>query len=230
LLLVQFLLLVALLIFSVITKASADPVGLLAGTAAMIAVSAMACQYALLRLAVPGAISTAVMTGNLANAVLSAMDLLTDRHPLLPHDSTPLNRSLGRLFGFLLGCVVAAAAASLAGDWAWSLPAALAAVALLYGSGRRNYATGVHAAAISFTHQFRTRNGVHEPKRTRSKSNENTAKPTKVISILPLITVWLQVRVLPGPPAFARFASFGSASLCREHSAKRAKAVPQGEG
>lgn len=130
LLLVQFLLLVALLIFSVITKASADPVGLLAGTAAMMAVSAMACQYALLRLAVPGAISTAVMTGNLANAVLSAMDLLTDRHPLLPHDSTPLNRSLGRLLGFLLGCVVAAAAASLAGDWAWSLPAALAAVAI----------------------------------------------------------------------------------------------------
>src|SRR5450631_825598 len=50
----------------------------------------MACQYALLRLAVPGAISTAVMTGNLANAVLSAMDLLTDRHPLLPYDSAPV--------------------------------------------------------------------------------------------------------------------------------------------
>ena len=111
--LVQFLLLVALLIFSVITKASADPVGLLAGTAAMIAVS-----------------STAVMTGNLANAVLSAMDLLSARHRLLPQDSTPLNRSLGRLLGFLAGCVVAAAAASLAGDWAWSLPAALAAVAV----------------------------------------------------------------------------------------------------
>jgi len=96
----------------------------------MIAVAAMACQYALLRLAVPGAISTTVMTGNLANAVLSAMDLLTDRRPLLPHDSTPLNRSLGRLFGFVFGCVVAAAATSLAGDWAWSLPAALAAVAI----------------------------------------------------------------------------------------------------
>jgi hypothetical protein len=65
-----------------------------------------------------------------ASALLSAMDLLTDRHPLLPHDSTPLNRSLGRLLGFLSGCVVAAAAASLAGDWAWSLPAALAAVAI----------------------------------------------------------------------------------------------------
>ena len=76
---VQFLVLAALLIFSVITRPSADAAGSRAGAAAMIAVSAMACQYALLRLALPGAISTAVMTGNLANAVLSAMDLLAPR-------------------------------------------------------------------------------------------------------------------------------------------------------
>ncbi|MDH2403706.1 DUF1275 family protein [Bradyrhizobium sp. SSUT18] len=130
LLLVQFLLLAALLIFSVVTKASADPVGLLAGTAAMMAVSAMACQYALLRLAVPGAISTAVMTGNLTNAALSAMDLLAARNPLLPYDSTPLNRSLQRLLGFVSGCVVAAAAAAVMADWTWFLPAALSAVAI----------------------------------------------------------------------------------------------------
>jgi hypothetical protein len=29
---------------------------------------------------------------------------------------------------------------------------------------------------------------------------QNAAKSTKLIDILPLITVWLQVRVLPGPP------------------------------
>jgi uncharacterized membrane protein YoaK (UPF0700 family) len=127
---VQFLQLAALWIFSVITKPSAEPVGLPAGIAAMTAVSAMACQYALFRLALPGAISTAVMTGNLANAVLSAMDMLSARHPLLPRDSTPLNRSLNRLVGFLLGCVVASAAVSLAGDWAWSVPAALSAIAI----------------------------------------------------------------------------------------------------
>jgi hypothetical protein len=50
-------------------------------------------------------------------------------------------------------------------------------------------------------HQFRTRNNPNKPKRTRSKSNENQVKSTKLIDILPLITVWLQVRVLPGPPA-----------------------------
>jgi uncharacterized membrane protein YoaK (UPF0700 family) len=70
------------------------------------------------------------MTGNLANAVLSAMDLFAVRQPLLPHASTPLNRSLHRLLDFILGCVVATAVASLMGDWAWSLPVALAAVAI----------------------------------------------------------------------------------------------------
>src|SRR6478609_2591662 len=87
LLLVQFLLLVAVLIFSVITKPSASQHALMAGIAVMIAVFAMACQYALLRLAIPGAISTAVMTGNLTNTVLSLMDLLSKHRALLPVDT-----------------------------------------------------------------------------------------------------------------------------------------------
>ena len=70
LLLIQFLLITCLLIFSVITKPSADPHGLMATIAAMIAVTAMGCQFALLRLTLPVAPSTAVMTGNLTTAVL----------------------------------------------------------------------------------------------------------------------------------------------------------------
>lgn len=130
LLLIQFLLLTAVLVLSVITKPSASPHGLMAGIAVMIAVSAMACQYALLRVAVPGAISTAVMTGNLTNTVLSLMDRLSPSHPLMTVDAGRLRRSLLLLFGFLAGCVVAATAISLLGDWAWSLPVALAAVAV----------------------------------------------------------------------------------------------------
>jgi uncharacterized membrane protein YoaK (UPF0700 family) len=130
LLLVQFLLLTGVLIFSVITEPSASPHGLMAGIAVMIAVSAMACQYALLRLAIPGAISTAVMTGNLTNAVLSLMDMLSKRRPLMSVDAGRLKRSLHLLVGFLVGCVMAAAALFLLGDWAWSFPAALAAVAV----------------------------------------------------------------------------------------------------
>jgi len=132
LLLIQFLLLAGLLIFSVITKPSASPHGLMAGIGVTIAVSAIACQYALFRLAIPGAISTAVMTGNLTNTVLSLMDRLSPSRPLLPVDTGRLKKSLRLLFGFLVGCVVAAAAISLLGDWAWSFPAALAAVALVW--------------------------------------------------------------------------------------------------
>jgi uncharacterized membrane protein YoaK (UPF0700 family) len=127
---VQFVLLAALLIFCVITTPSADPHGLTAGIAVMIAVSAMACQYAILRLAIPAAVSTAVMTGNLTNSVLSLMDLVATRRLVLSVDADCLRRSLHLLLGFLLGCVVAAVAVSLLGEWAWSLPAALAAIAI----------------------------------------------------------------------------------------------------
>jgi len=130
LLLVQFLLLAALLVFSVLTKPSADPHGSTTLVAVMIAVAAMASQYALLRLALPGAISTAVMTGNLTNTVLSLMDLTSKHHPLLPVDADRLKRSLRLLFGFLLGCVIAAVAVSVLGDWAWVLPVVLAGVAI----------------------------------------------------------------------------------------------------
>ena len=130
LLLVQFLLLTGILILSVITKPSANPHGLMAGIAVMMAVSAMACQFALFRLALPGGISTAVMTGNLTNTVLALMDMLSHGRSLVTADAARLKRSLRLLLGFLVGCIVAAAAISLLADWAWALPVALAAVAV----------------------------------------------------------------------------------------------------
>jgi uncharacterized membrane protein YoaK (UPF0700 family) len=130
LLLVQFLLLTGVLIFSIITKPAANPHGLMAGIAVMIAVSAMACQFALLRLALPVAPSTAVMTGNLTNTVLSMLDSLPRSQPLIAGDAERLRGSLHLLIGFFAGCVVAAAAVSLLGEWAWSFPAALAGVAV----------------------------------------------------------------------------------------------------
>ena len=131
LLVVQFLLLAAVLVVCVLAKPSTNPHGLVAGVAALIAVCAMATQYALLRLALPKAVSTAVMTGNLSNTVLSIMDALSEGHPLMHADGGRLRRSLYLLFGFLFGCVVAAMAISAMGDWAWSLPAALAALVVV---------------------------------------------------------------------------------------------------
>ena len=130
LLVVQFLLLLAVLVFSVATNPSANPHSLVAGIAVIIAVCAMAIQYALLRLALPNAVSTAVMTGNLTNTVLALMEMLSPQQPLMTVDRGRMKRSLRLLIGFLVGCVVAVAAISVLGDWAWSIPTMLAAFAI----------------------------------------------------------------------------------------------------
>jgi uncharacterized membrane protein YoaK (UPF0700 family) len=130
LLLVQFLLLAGVLILSIVGDTVSNPHGLVAGVTAMIAVSAMACQFSLLRLAVSGAPSTAVMTGNLTNAVLALLDTLWRAQPLTDGADQRLTRTLKVLVGFFAGCVAGAAAVSWLGDWAWSLPVVLAATAV----------------------------------------------------------------------------------------------------
>src|SRR5437588_2847253 len=82
LLVFQLLLLICVLILSVIYSPALNPHGWMSVVIAMIAVSAMACQFALLRLSVPGSPSTAVMTGNLTNAALSLLDTLSRSQPL----------------------------------------------------------------------------------------------------------------------------------------------------
>ncbi|QLH71187.1 YoaK family protein [Rhodopseudomonas palustris] len=128
---VQCALLAAVLAVSVALKPATHPHGLIAGTAVMIAVAAMATQYALLRLALPKAVSTAVMTGNLSNAVLSIMDALSNGHPLMSADDGRLKQALRLLAGFVVGCVIAALAMPLMGDWVWALPTALAALVMI---------------------------------------------------------------------------------------------------
>ena len=130
LLVIQFLLITFLLIFSIITRPSTDPHGLMATIAAMIAVTAMGCQFALLRLTMPVAPSTAVMTGNLTNAVLALVDSSSRTEPLMESNSKRLRGALHLLVGFFGGCVIATAALMYLGDWAWLLPAALAGAAV----------------------------------------------------------------------------------------------------
>jgi hypothetical protein len=66
----------------------------------------------------------------LTNTVLSPMDASSPGHQLIPVDGGRLKRSVYLLVGFLVGCVVAAAAISVLGDWSWSLPVTLAALAI----------------------------------------------------------------------------------------------------
>ena len=131
LLLVQLLLLAGILVYSVIYDPAANPRGVHAGIATMIAVSAMACQFALLRLALPVAPSTAVMTGNLTNAVLSLLDTLSPSAPLMLGPKERLEKTLQLVVGFCLGCIIGAAAVLWKGNWSWALPTLLAAVALV---------------------------------------------------------------------------------------------------
>ena len=131
LLLVQFLLLAGVLILAVITDSATDPHGLMGGVTALIAVSAMACQFSLLRLAVTGAPSTAVMTGNVTSSVLSLLDGLSRDQPLMEGARERWKKTLSLLAGFCAGCVAGAVAASWLGEWAWSLPVVLAAAALV---------------------------------------------------------------------------------------------------
>jgi len=129
---VQFLLLACVLAASVVTGASARPQSLIAGIIAMIAVCAMATQHALLRLAVPNAPSTAVMTGNVTNAILALLDALASGKPFMEATAERrVLRSLILLVGFLGGCVSAAFAVYFWADWAWLLPVLLAAAAVV---------------------------------------------------------------------------------------------------
>jgi uncharacterized membrane protein YoaK (UPF0700 family) len=126
---IQFVALTVVFIFSVITKPSAAPHGLMAVIAAMMAVSAMACQFALLRLVWPIVPSTAVMTGNVTNATLLAVNTMSRNHPATPTDLARLKATLNLVVGFFGGCIVAGIGVAYFGDWAWSFPVVLAGIA-----------------------------------------------------------------------------------------------------
>jgi uncharacterized membrane protein YoaK (UPF0700 family) len=130
LLLIQFLLLTCVLIFSVIYSPAVNPHGWMSVVIAMIAVSAMACQFTLLRLSFPVAPSTAVMTGNLTNAALLLLDRLSRSQPFTEDANEHLGTTLKLLIGFFAGCIAGAAAVSWLGDWAWLLPVVLAGAAV----------------------------------------------------------------------------------------------------
>ena len=70
------------------------------------------------------------MTGNLTNAVLSLLEVSKGRGALNNDSGDHLRQALRLLVGFLAGCLVAAVAVGFLSDWAWLLPAALAALAI----------------------------------------------------------------------------------------------------
>ncbi|MET0499407.1 MAG: YoaK family protein [Steroidobacteraceae bacterium] len=128
---IQLLLLVCVMAFSIATNPSAHPQGAMAGIAALIAVCAMGCQFALVRTTLPGVPSTASMTVNLADAVLLLLNALWADESLTASARNRLKQSVRVLGGFFAGCVIAGLAVKFLDDGAWALPVGLAAIALI---------------------------------------------------------------------------------------------------
>jgi uncharacterized membrane protein YoaK (UPF0700 family) len=111
------------------------PMAVLAG---MLGVAAMATQSALVRLALPGAPSTAVMTTNATQLAIDLATLVRGRG-----DPDDLARARRRavltslcVVGFVTGCAAGAVLEVHLGLWALALPVALAALAVPLGELR----------------------------------------------------------------------------------------------
>jgi uncharacterized membrane protein YoaK (UPF0700 family) len=119
------------LILAINPEVGIDPNNAATSMAAILATSAMACQFATLRLVVPGAPSTAVMTGNLTNAVLSFLDLVQPGRALMQSDTARFKKATTLLVGFSAGCTCGALAFLLLKNWSWTLPVVASAAAVM---------------------------------------------------------------------------------------------------
>jgi uncharacterized membrane protein YoaK (UPF0700 family) len=108
----------------------------------MLAVAAMATQNALVRVALPGSPSTAVMTTNITQLTVDLATLAWERGE--PDDRAKARRRAGVtipcVVGFVVGCAAGAGLEVSCGLWALALPVVLAVVAIplgkLWGDGQ----------------------------------------------------------------------------------------------
>lgn len=137
LLLLQMLALLAFLVLSVTAGPWRSPDAVLAITAGMSAVAAMAVQNAMVQIALKHAPSTAVMTTNTTRLILNLTDLLvgTDAAEAAKAKEQAL-QTLPVFIGFGIGCALGAAGEAVVGLWSIILPAALASFACTIGMQR----------------------------------------------------------------------------------------------
>ena len=133
----QAVFLIAAAVLSFTTTASAAPDAPLSVVIGLSAVTAMATQNAYLHLVPATAPSTAVMTGNLVTAVVAAVDLVSTRGDSATARAHWLS-SWPLLTGFVVGCLIGAAASTVFGDHAAVVPATIAvAVFAVMALGKR---------------------------------------------------------------------------------------------
>jgi uncharacterized membrane protein YoaK (UPF0700 family) len=118
----------------------ADPDGTMAVFVGMLAVAAMATQNALVKLALKGAPSMAVMTTNIVQFAIDLATLAGGRGSPDDLAAARSRTSVTRpcVVGFLAGCVAGSALELRLGFWALTLPVVLSALAVLLGESECN--------------------------------------------------------------------------------------------
>ena len=132
LLFLQAVLLGGCLVVGLVFGPVADTGGAIAVLVGMLGVAAMATQNALVRFALPGSPSTAVMTTNITQFTVDLAAIV--RGASEPEDLARARRRASVTFpcivGFMAGCAAGAVLETHVGLWALALPAALATLAL----------------------------------------------------------------------------------------------------
>jgi uncharacterized membrane protein YoaK (UPF0700 family) len=116
-----------------------DADAVLAVTAGMLGVAAMAVQNALVQIAPTNTPTTAVMTTNVTHFMLDLGEVLVGRdHAKLARARTRAMRTLPVIVGFTTGCGFGAAFEAAAGLWSLALPTGLALLAFAMGLADRD--------------------------------------------------------------------------------------------
>jgi uncharacterized membrane protein YoaK (UPF0700 family) len=134
LLLLQLMFVVAFLVLCAAAGPWRDADAILAITAGMSGVGAMAVQNALVQISLKNSPSTAVMTTNVTHFMLDLGEALAGGGAAKA--ATARNRALHTLpviVGFTIGCALGAACEAAAGLWSLALPACLALLAFAMG-------------------------------------------------------------------------------------------------
>jgi len=138
LLLLQFLLLAGSLMLCITVGPRADPDAPIPILMAMLGVSAMAVQNALVQISLSGAPSTAVMTTNITRFMMDVGEVMLGRDADdVAKARSRAKRTFPAILGFAVGCGLGAPCEASFGLWALALPAGLALLTLAMGRSAR---------------------------------------------------------------------------------------------
>src|SRR5260221_9566023 len=139
LLLLQLLLLTGSFVLCVSAGPRINPNATKAILAAMLGVSAMAVQNALVQISLKGAPSTAVMTTNITRFMMDVGDAMLGRRPAdVDKARDRAMRTWPAIVGFAIGCGLGATCEAAIGLMSLGLPAGLALLAVAIGENSNN--------------------------------------------------------------------------------------------